>query len=144
MKYFTKHLPVEGEIKEGDHVRRQNSGKVEGPCTDISLLILDKHDQKVKLFLVSRDIQVGDNTFDLDDNYNYGIVKEIIESEAYFNESDLDSRYLILLYKVIGEVSPNAVWVKEGMEFEEKDIQLTDFKFIWSDEQCCSDCPKNN
>ncbi len=61
--YFCKFLPVEGEIKEDDRYRVKGTDKV---------LIANKHfkeiDQslleKVKLFLCSRDIQVGDKVLD--------------------------------------------------------------------------------
>ena len=43
-------------------------------------------------------------------------------------------------YKVIGEVSPQAIWVKEGMEFEEDECEIrvvvTEFEFV---PQFCED-----
>jgi hypothetical protein len=63
---------------------------------------------RVKLFLCSRDIQVGDE------------VKILNESWEGIYKAGMDTEYM---FKVIGEVSPEAVWVKEGMEFEEDAVQ---------------------
>lgn len=76
------------------------------------------------LFLCSRDIQVGDKA--IYDN------KEVIIISY-------DERFLIwefegmptpvnynkeLLFKVIGEISPDATWVKEGDEFDISDLAI--------------------
>lgn len=76
--------------------------------------------KKVKLFLCSRDIQAGDTFFD-----NVGRKWENAE-ECYAkvareaNEKNFE--YGKGSYKIIGEISPNAIWVKEGDEFDEEEI----------------------
>lgn len=56
-KYFTKYIPADGEIKEGDMVLDTLSGEIVCWWDGNNW---DKYDKKVKLFLCSRDIQVGD------------------------------------------------------------------------------------
>lgn len=108
MKYFTKYLPVEGEIKEGDYYLNNGTPtkRTEG-TEDKSYL----NQQKVKLFLCSRDIQVGDTVHYPLNNY---IPVQWLGGNLTGHE-----------FKVIGEISPNAIWVKEGDEFDEDQIKLT-------------------
>lgn len=129
MKYFTKYLPVPGEIKEGDvcfyppfgfgraimefnelcFYKKGSNGR--GSLTSpISRNLNDK--RPYKQFLCSRDIQVGDSVYGDDGFGNPFHVCQILS-----NCKELEC------IKVIGEVSPAAIWVKEGMEFEENDIQ---------------------
>ena len=83
---------------------------------------MQRYIKKTKLFLCSRDIQVGDK-----------LIKDGVEYEAhsrpdgvpfigYYNKDwcyiDNDC------FKVIGEISPDATWVKEGMEYDEKDFYM--------------------
>jgi hypothetical protein len=112
-KYFAKYLPVGGEIKEGNtslkngirffHHRVSQSDTFEGH-------------QKVKLFLCSRDIQVGDEMTPIFGGNTFTVTEKsliaIITSETSA--------------KVIGEISPGATWVKEGDEFERND-----FRVLW-------------
>lgn len=93
--YFAKYLPVKGEIK-------------------------------AKLFLCSRDIQVGDKYFH-DDFYPYPVgdiadtntkvmnAHMMVSNEGEDYEGDWS-------YKVVGEISPEATWVKEGDEFDEDEV----------------------
>lgn len=114
-KYFAKYLPVEGEIKEGDYWQHPKGaifpyteGYAKGPIASLK-------PKKVKLFLCSRDIQVGDKvlnskmTGDLDVTED---ILELIQSEP--NEG---------WFKVVGEISPEARWIKEGDEFDKDDIE---------------------
>lgn len=141
--YFTKYLPVEGEIKEGD---RALLGKT--TITNIIdkqyLAEIKKNKKmadfkKVKLFLCSRDIQVGDTVRCLH-NKTTGVVTKIVnQANKKKGEVILDNiihygeRWFTVksqLYKVIGEISPNAIWVKEADEFSEDEwIRCT----IWKD-----------
>jgi len=112
-KYFTKYLPVEGEIKEGDYWKHPKAPNTIFPWTKayargpISTGLM----QKVKLFLCSRDIQVGDKMTRLDGSKFKA--DKAPDGSAHWNGH---------AYKVIGEVSPDATWVKEGMEFDEEEI----------------------
>ena len=124
MKYFTKYLPIEGEIKEGDGIiwtkgsrhgvviNDLESGNFDIGFPDGSFLTVKKEDLKVKkLFLCSRDIQVDDIYF-----WENGPIKDqplYSSGEQLMDGSE---------YKVIGEVSTDAVWVTEGMEFEKTDL----------------------
>lgn len=126
MKYFAKYLPVEGKIKNGDRVIDYEIAPdmildyIEGDkfMNDISEEVtLPKwktrfNFQKVKLFLCSRDIQVVDEAWfkDLNGEYQKETCNYI---ENYTNDC----------FKVIGEISPEAIWVKEGNEFDEDEVQ---------------------
>jgi hypothetical protein len=86
-KYFAKYLPVEGEIK------------------------------KVKLFLCSRNIEVGDKYY-----YN-GTETDICDSEIRLEQiKEQEEKHGQKRFKVIGEISPEAIWVKEEDGFDEDDI----------------------
>lgn len=77
------------------------------------------------MFLCSRDIQVGDK---------YKVPKypgsnEYDDVERYASEPMEDS------FKVIGEISPDATWVKEGDEFDENEIEFRKYSFCFSKPQ---------
>ena len=120
-KYFTKYLPVEGEIKEGDkyscphkgHGIDLGNGIPHKPktiiCTYPHSGYTCKDCYKIKFFLCSRDIEPGDQVYSDFDNGYLGIAKK--KSEG-FN------------FKMIGEISPEATWVKEGDEFDEGEIKI--------------------
>lgn len=142
MKYLTKYIPVEGEIKERDKciclfgnsgnkfnneffdkvldvnivrelTKTPNQLKFSNAYPD-SLHYANDF-QKVKLFLCSRDIKVGD------DVYEHGRLENIKMSGYIFGDHSIKTD---LLFKVIGEISPDALsYVKEGMEYEEENIQ---------------------
>lgn len=117
---FAKYLSVKGEIKEGDKVLY--NGKVYlapyGKAYILEGLILDTQAQidslqKVKLFLCSRDIKIGDNGYNTVTN-SFHLLNEPLEH--YHGLGDI-------WIKVIGEISPEATWVKEGDEFDEDEIE---------------------
>lgn len=139
--YFTKYLPVEGEVKEGDitnHgiVKSVEKNKGENP-DELKILKegvrfwytftkgglgTNKNTRKVKLFLCSRDIQVGDTCID-----GEGDIVTIIDNKEESKDGfqiRLEDSYPLGCFKVIGEVSPDAIWVTEGMEFEESDLEF--------------------
>ena len=101
-QYFAKYLPVEDEI--GLTTYDSINGELPGS-------------QPVKLFLCSRDIQVGDEYYTSD----FQKYKTPLEPDEDFFKGNNDR------FKVIGEISPNAKWVKEGDEFDENQI-LTKYK----------------
>ena len=116
-KYFAKYLPVEGEIKEGDVTKGSS-----GAFYDITKIHVATNKKGLtnyklfKLFLCNRDIQVGDKA--------YGI----IHTGEYKEHNLLTCEDAVKLaktegdFKVIGEISPDAVWVKEGDEFNQDDF----------------------
>lgn len=137
--YFTKYIPVEGEIKEGDIFVFQDNDppeifKCSGLTDDTHLKVASDNEwgygdwakcysRKVKLFLCSKDIQVGDRV------RRDGMIGEgILQKPNYVQYEEvgvLDPS--IEFFKVIGEVSPNALtFVKEGDEFTEDQISIYD------------------
>jgi len=150
-KFFAKYSAVEGEIKEGDlylqnlvgigflnEIRTYTGGKLEA------------RDKKVKLFLCSRDIKIGDRVKSF--NYpeqNEGEVVDLRTSEKlvrakdhseiyhladiqYPNDSSFVTAAISNFFKVIGEISQEAIWVKEGDEFDEYQIWCKNISF-WGD-----------
>lgn len=132
MKYFAKYLPVEGEIKEGDAAvylgSPGSSPVILSQFADFDYYNKKGFYKKVKLFLCSRDIQVGDKVWDIAFNKFVDVEKPTHTKGLFFindciliDENNLEYMYERYL-KVIGEVSPAAIWIKEGMEFDEDQI----------------------
>jgi hypothetical protein len=139
-KYFAKYLPVEGKIKEGDWVMNTTSPGAYHKWEALS----NVHEfttttKKVKLFLCSRDIKEGDTIFNINGGKSH-IVKFISDNTydvnyRYIDPGDLmGERYVCdcipkdVCYKVIGEISPDALsYVKEGDEFDEEEVRI-----IWN------------
>jgi hypothetical protein len=150
-KYFCKYLPVEGEIKEGDicyftqfkefgtatmvydelcfvSFPQESKGSLTSP---ISRNLDDK--RPYKLFLCSRDISIGDKVrrpsgFSERPDLEF-TVNSIGERDGKKLYKEGDENYHTKgteenTYKVIGEISPEAVWVAEGMEFDEDEWSL--------------------
>lgn len=127
MKYFTKYIPVEEEIKEGDWfideykniykcIKKDNGHTWSSGYSRSINIALSK---KVKLFLCSRDIQVGDTVRDKTGK-EFIFTKDVAKFPKCYD----------LVYKVIGEVSPEAmIFVKEGMEFDEYEEWWYSIKF---------------
>lgn len=110
-KYFTKWLPVEGVVVVNDKVfSRSNETVLPVALTEAMAELANKiGHKKARLFLCSRDIQVGDE------------VRIIGETWIGNYQRGMDSEYC---YKVIGEISSQAIWVKEGDELTEDHIQI--------------------
>lgn len=123
MKYFTKYLPVEGEIKEGDWY----IGGVNNIPTKRSLgrddNMANTKCTKVKLFLCSRNIFKGDMFYDESLNLN-----ETFEALGDLKPTEYGNQYR---FKVIGKISKDAVWVTEGMEFDKEDLFLNGIGQNW-------------
>lgn len=139
MKYFTKYLPVEGEIKEGDRFLsawRKEHKFFWYPRADS---ITDTHYiwegtpylksdvlSRVKLFLCSRDIQVGDDFTQKGIDISMPTVRmtcTMVDKE--WVQDDEEHHYVpATVYKIIGEISPEVTWVTEGSKFEEGDIEI--------------------
>ena len=134
-KYFAKYLPIEGDIKENNLVlMRTGHGehvvKATKEQADFWNTILPKQ-SVVKLFLCSHDIDFGDE-----------IVWSGIEKNNEFVFGDKwKYEFPVPLHKdwvkVIGEISKEAVWVKEGDEFNQEEIRyyFIDYMFHrdWSE-----------
>lgn len=123
---FIKFLPVEGGIKEGEkvlyngkllttHYYDSHFTKWEFIEEAIPPVIYDNSLlKKVLPHLCSRDIQVGDKFFEEGDPTErtadtWEVAKSASTSSGFF--------------KVLGLISPDAVWVTSGMEVKEKDVE---------------------
>lgn len=152
--YFAKFLPVEGEIKEGDycydkyfgfgkaimdgelcfHIPRE--GNIGSITTPISRNLDDK--RPYKLFLCSRDIQSGDKAYQefgdktISEEYDFPKVFDNW-TWAYKNSVPNHTVHIDNLFKVIGEISKDAIWVKEGDELNEEQIE----EWYWHLTQNC-------
>ncbi len=126
--YFVKYLPVPGEIKEGDKFIVPDSNVI------YERNILGTHDRshvekKVKLFLCSRDIQVGGKVvYEAHLDFGVQLVTNIEDDEVVLL-NDGSKTHAHNLLKVMGEISPEATWVKEGQEFDEDDWQFAVYDF---------------
>ena len=130
--YFCKYLPVEGEIKKGDYFYDGSENGVFQAQIDMEQKGGCK---KVKLFLCSRDISIGDKVrrpsgFSERPDLEF-TVNSIGERDGKKLYKEGDENYHTKgteenTYKVIGEISPDAVWVTEGMEFDEDECDWND------------------
>jgi len=121
-KYFTAYLPTEGEIKEGDMTIGVR-GHIAPAITpkDYNNIYVPYWDGRklVKLFLCSRDIKHGDKYHDY-------------AGSPVFTHDEDDPMLDKDCFKIIGEISPNATWVKEGDEFDEEDLDKMSLEGIKS------------
>lgn len=125
-KYFVQLLAVEEEIEIEDKVDvyvpvgeppyYHEIATVKGFNEEEDVLIFDTFTvgksfcKKVKLFLCSTDIQVGDEICWLD---IYGKIQKTVPSTQDFIDSAEDC------FKPLGEISLEAIWIKEGDEFDD-------------------------
>jgi len=142
MKAIAKYLPIEGEINIGDTVIFPNGviGTILSPNKKTSggfgyaidynqgvgkakevLESLRGKEKLTKLFAVTQDIEVGDEINYVPDlpHLKKGMVTHKI-TEKYDGDFIMDDGYLMPNngFKILGELSPNATWVKEGEEIE--------------------------
>lgn len=139
MKYFAKYLPVKGEVQDGDSFIDKRAPDLRiAPGVAMKCIIgiegeAVNHAQKVGLFLCSRDIQIGDKVKWFD---NTNDPEDIVLDEskyAWWTDHGVDNKDRF--FKVIGEISPGAVWIKEGDEFEEDAIRILESTLLWSQEK---------
>lgn len=145
-KYFAKWLPVEGVKFDKDILKERilayngKYGKVESLGLDTGMPLLKFEDgtdefdmpfKVVKLFLCTRDIQVGDTVW----TGHKGMLV-VQNGEIGPIEGNWMHQSAITLYhfKVIGEISKSATWVKEGDEFDEEDIKRDILVKEWDSE----------
>lgn len=107
--YFAKYLAIDGEIRPGDKSIKDG---VTYHHHNVSFYGIEKGHQKIKLFLCSRDIQVGDN---------YQSPKRFGSKE--YIDAYCDGDFFPGSFKVFGEISTEATWVKEGDEFDESQVR---------------------
>lgn len=122
MTYVAKYFPVDDEIKIGDLYMYRNSIPVKR--LEKETIPGTEDYKKAKLFLCSREISIGDK--DIWFIHASGEMEHIKEVK-YEHQFDFMKELLKVgkdLLKVIGPISPYAGWVKEGDEFEFKDLDL--------------------
>lgn len=148
--YFTKLLPIEGELKEGDQIMWNSelyrvAGQLGAIAPDLHVKKqeesrwIPKEDvpslRPLRLFLCSHDIKVGDEVMYQMEVFGLskGVFTSIDEEEGvkFYTVTGKESVYCFYPnnpevspphehpFKVMGEVSPEAKWVKEGDRFEE-------------------------
>lgn len=112
MKYFSKYLKVEGkatvngcnQCEIGDVIKiREDSYRYLG----------NNEFEKVKLFLCSIHKEIGDK-----------ITQDGIKYTEWCKSHEGLEDALDTYFKVIGEISKEAIWIKEGEEFDEEDIKI--------------------
>lgn len=127
MKYFAQFLPVDGKVEIGDYfidTGVMSNGTLIGKRANKEG-VYDY--QKVKLFLCSRDVQIGDKNIytgfkGVFEENDTEIVKEIkYQHQLEFIRSNAVNGSGV--FKVVGQISPYATWVKAWDEFDEEDIE---------------------
>lgn len=166
MKTLIKYLPDEDrdiapivKIYDGYIVLAQNKKDFEIKCVKISRGdVLGFY--RPKPYVLTQDIKVGDDVFFADGS----------KKTWTFAWEDQSKKYsMVLPFKILGEVSPKATFVKDGEEYEvkqhtksvEKEVRQCDDDYEWevnsgnSDAKCfnkkslrntkvCNDCPYND
>ena len=133
-KYFTKYLPVEGEIKDKvlwNGMIHDVYGESLTPNVTVVLRKIGTNREEVylsdckpvKLFLCTSEIEFNDTLFHADGT---PITQE--EKNKYGRNEILVWRSAGC-YKVVGEVSPEAVWVLDKFDFTEDQIK----PIYWAD-----------
>lgn len=120
MRYFAKYLPVEGEIGIGDYAINSAGSIYQCYAANENT----KQDKKVRLFLCSRDIKIGDT------NVHTGLLVHSEEEIVREVKDDSQLRFMqgtaevnkVALFKVLGPISPYATWIKEGDDILSKNI----------------------
>lgn len=135
MKYFAKYLPVEGEIKIGDTYTTQNW--INNNKSPVQRTQEGDYTNKIKLslYLCSKDIKVGDK---ITITKNMFCVKEGDYIADKLLVKVLEENPLSLskhVFKVIGLISPEAIWVKEGDEFDKEDVNILESTLLWSQDK---------
>lgn len=133
-QYFVKLIPVKGKIKKGDLIICSNSPGTNVTHKDWQMAQGHSCCKKAKLFLCSRDIQVGDkNVYDRflqKENLTaikidpFRIVpKYMILRDSNGNTYSQENSIRGFLFKAVGEISSDATWIKEGDEFDEDEVK---------------------
>lgn len=137
MKYFTKYLKVEGKATVNG-CNQCEIGEVIKIREDNYRYLGNNEFEKVKLFLCTRDIQVGDEIV-CDEDISKKAVVESLTSSGLIRlrvNKEFYTEVQNSCFKVIGELSKDAIWITEGMEFEEEDINRQFYDDSGSSESC--------
>lgn len=128
--YFVEYLRSEGEFEGGMGISLDGSIQYchisEHHGVD---WYIDEGVKPIKLFLCSRNIQAGDK---FTHKTNAAKTEQICLTVDAINNIIQDREHnfymLSFCHKVIGEISQEATWVKEGDEFDEYKEEITLFK----------------
>jgi hypothetical protein len=127
-KYIAEYVPVEQPPKRGDEYLSPEGKRGIRTTTDTNDDMFYEECRKLKLSFCSSDIQVGD-TFNSANGRNFVCTKidpfKVYSIGGLLSDTEEVAHNRAWTYKVIGEVSPDATWVKEGMEFDESQTKLT-------------------
>lgn len=111
MEALAKYLPIEGEIREGELYFNEHSHLTAYAGTSKP----DDKCKKADLFAVTQDIKVGDEVWDLFKGVKHGIAEELYKDYIKLKDVSYDmDRRSGGAVKVLGLLSPNATWVKDG------------------------------
>lgn len=125
MKYKVKYLPCEGEIIIGD--KYTQNGVVLTIGEGIQRLAGGGETQKVKLYLCSNEINVGDKVIHINPINTIQYHKEltILELTRYGDYVTKEGVYTNLeVTKIMGSISDKAIWVKEDDIINENNISF--------------------
>lgn len=135
--YFAKYLPIPGEIRAGDLYEDMlpyapELTYVKCRSEEEATSLNRSGHNLVQLFICSKDIQIGDqNVYSgiigvHEDDPGPEIIREInSEFQLGFIKAIAEAAQVIP-FKVIGPMSTEAGWVKEGDEFDEEQWRRTD------------------
>lgn len=148
-EFFIQYLPVDGEIKVGDKHMCLSNQLVCDTTEENDFYVNNKNHKKVKLFVCSRNINEGDTRINMwtrkhgsliSDKKNATFVCFLPNGRAnivyeggsasvdypFESSPDVEDMHGFTgdAYKVIGEVSEDAIWIKEGMTFDKEDIKI--------------------
>jgi len=137
--YFAKYLPVEDKDSSNtwqwDNNVKNTGWELISP-SDMDAIIAHGLNpapkfRKIRLFLCRRDIQVGD-TVQHREGYNktsevdWEIIKQAEDKDKFTCKYDeiIKDLFKWNLFKTIGKISSEAIWIKDGDEFEEDEIKI--------------------
>ncbi len=132
MNYYSKYLPIIGEIKHHDFYFSYRDGirykHKEG------LNKMTPEDKLCKPFLCSRDIQVGDRVRTFERTY-----PEYVEKITDYTITILQGGHPVehdinQCYKIIGEISEEATWVKDDDEYDENEVEQISITQLYEDD----------
>ncbi len=126
MKALIKFLPVDGELDEGDAFMYKK-GKLLMESADMADLMDVSDKQKMKPFVVTQDIKTGDKIYCPDYlSGPSGFDNCEVEGDsihAYNLDRQISTEKKEDCYKIIGDVSDQAIFVKDGLEYEVQGVK---------------------
>jgi len=131
-KYYAKYLPIEGNLEIGDITFwDSNEGYFSKQFVRVSESFINHaygcRWKKYELFICSRDIQIGDHAMELLTTGEYDTFQIDTENDIY-DDMIADKKQ----FKVIGKVSKEALWVKDGDEFDDDELIANGYGVNWN------------